>query len=86
MVYVHAGVVGGQSEEIIDGFVMSNDESGLQGSWMGRDGESGIMEYIVAVGTSAGEQIHYCHLHPLQAANCCRNSRLVVYEDDLCQS
>ena len=23
------------------------------------------------------------HLHPLQAANCCRNSRLVVYEDDL---
>ena len=24
-----------------------------------------------------------CHLHPLQAANCCRNSRLVVDEDDL---
>ena len=23
------------------------------------------------------------HLHPLQAANCCRNSRLVVDEDDL---
>ena len=22
------------------------------------------------------------HLHPLQAANCCRNSRLVVDEDD----
>ena len=24
-----------------------------------------------------------CHLYPLQAANCCRNSRLVVDEDDL---
>ena len=25
----------------------------------------------------------FCHLHPLQAANCCRNSRLVVDKDDL---
>ena len=25
----------------------------------------------------------HCHLHTLQAANCCRNSRLVVDEDDL---
>ena len=27
--------------------------------------------------------IYYCYLHPLQAANCCRNSRLVVDEDNL---
>ena len=27
--------------------------------------------------------IYHCHLHPLQAANCCRNSRLVVDEYDL---
>ena len=27
--------------------------------------------------------IYHCHLYPLQAANCCRNSRLVVDEDDL---
>ena len=27
--------------------------------------------------------IYHCHLHPLQGANCCRNSRLVVDEDDL---
>ena len=26
--------------------------------------------------------LHF-HLHPLQAANCCRNSRLVVDEEDL---
>ena len=25
----------------------------------------------------------HCHIHPLQAANCCRNSRLVVDEYDL---
>ena len=25
----------------------------------------------------------HCHLYPVQAANCCRNSRLVVDEDDL---
>ena len=25
----------------------------------------------------------HCRLHPLQAANCCRNSRIVVDEDDL---
>ena len=25
----------------------------------------------------------HCNRHPLQAANCCRNSRLVVDEDDL---
>ena len=27
--------------------------------------------------------ILHCHFHPLQAANCCRNSRPVVDEDDL---
>ena len=27
--------------------------------------------------------VHLLTLHPLQAANCCRNSRLVVDEDDL---
>ena len=26
---------------------------------------------------------YHCHLHSLQAANCCRNSRLVVNKDDL---
>ena len=32
--------------------------------------------------TLSGLSLH-CHLHPLQAVNCCRNSRLVVEEDDL---
>ena len=29
------------------------------------------------------KQIYHCQLHPLQAANCYRNSRLAVDEDDL---
>ena len=28
-------------------------------------------------------EIYYCHLYPLQATNLCRNSRLVVDENDL---
>ena len=28
-------------------------------------------------------RVNHSHLHPLQAANCCRNSRLVVDDDDL---
>ena len=28
-------------------------------------------------------RLYHSHLHPPQAANCCRNSRLVVVEDDL---
>ena len=27
--------------------------------------------------------MYHGHLHPLQVANCCRNSRLAVDEDDL---
>ena len=27
--------------------------------------------------------VYHFNLHPLQAANCCRNSRLVVNEDDM---
>ena len=27
--------------------------------------------------------MYHCHFHPLEAANCCRNSRLAVDEDDL---
>ena len=26
--------------------------------------------------------IYHCYLHPLQASNCCRNSRFIVDEDD----
>ena len=37
----------------------------------------------LAVDAFSTLSIYYCHIHPLQAANCCRNSRLAVDEDDL---
>ena len=54
MIYVHAGVLLGGSEEIIDGFVVHNDENGIQASWAGRDVESGVKQYYVGIGTAQG--------------------------------
>ena len=47
-----------------------------------------INEYIEPILARLAYQLFqawicHCHLHPLQAANCCRNSRHVVDEDDL---
>ena len=33
--------------------------------------------------TFCGNSVKPCRIHPLQVANCCRNSRLVVDEDDI---
>ena len=40
------------------------------------------MSYLSTLSTLLSLTLH-CHIHPLQAANCCRNSRLVVDEEDL---
>ena len=39
------------------------------------------MDYILTFKPLAW--IYHCHFHPLQAGNCCHNSRFVVNEDDL---
>ena len=52
--YVHGGVLGGQSEQLIEDHVIHNDPTSLPASWKGRDSESGIMEYLVAIGTGPG--------------------------------
>ena len=54
ILYVHAGVWSGESEEVVDGFVWHNNPNGIKGSWKAIDPESGIAEYIVSVGTSPG--------------------------------
>ena len=54
MMWVHAGVLAGTSEEVIDGYVIHNDEHGISASWKGLDPESGIRDYIVTIGTSPG--------------------------------
>ena len=44
---------------------------------------TGMCSSSVAIYTPCQDCIYHCHLYPLQSTNCCRNSRLVVYEDDL---
>ena len=57
MLYVHAGVLGGESEEVIDGFVLHNDPERILASWSAIDPESQILGYKVAVGTSPGTKV-----------------------------
>ena len=54
MIFVHAGVLSGESEELEDGYVIHSDKNGILASWGGSDGESGIKEYLVGIGSSGG--------------------------------
>ena len=54
MLYTHAGVPDGESEEVIDGVILHNDPNGIQASWGAVDPESGVRTYMVAVGTQPG--------------------------------
>ncbi|XP_078664148.1 uncharacterized protein LOC144907219 [Branchiostoma floridae x Branchiostoma belcheri] len=64
MLYVLVGVLDGGSEEEIDGYVWQADPEGIQASWLAVDGESGIQDYWVSVGTSPGgsEILEYTNL------------------------
>ncbi|XP_019616821.1 PREDICTED: uncharacterized protein LOC109464310 [Branchiostoma belcheri] len=64
MLYVLVGVLDGGSEEEIDGYVWQADPEGIQASWLAVDGESGIQDYWVSVGTSPGgsEILEYINL------------------------
>ncbi|CAH1791080.1 unnamed protein product, partial [Owenia fusiformis] len=53
MQYVRIGVSAGEMEDIIDGMVVSADNTGIQATWNAIDPESGIQYYHVAVGTSS---------------------------------
>ena len=54
MLFVHAGVFIGEGEELIDGYVIHNDENGIQASWGAMDAQSGITGYYVGIGTEPG--------------------------------
>lgn len=53
--------MGGQSEEVIEGFIMHNDQNGISASWKGQDPESKIADYMVAIGTTAGKTLDDNH-------------------------
>ena len=51
---MHAGALLGESEELIDGYVVHNNQDGIQASWTAVDLESGVREYLVGIGTAEG--------------------------------
>ena len=54
MLFVHAGALLGESEEVIDGYVVHNNENSIQASWAAIDFESDVREYLVGIGTAQG--------------------------------
>lgn len=60
---MHAGALLGESEELIDGYVVHHNEDGIQASWTAIDVESGIQEYLVGIGTARGNS-HNIHIIP----------------------
>ena len=51
MLFVRAGSVDGDHEEILNGYVYQSDRSGILASWRGVDPESQVKSYWVAVGS-----------------------------------
>ena len=64
MLYVHAGVLTDETEEVVNGFVYQNNPEGILGSWKAIDPESGILEYRVSVGIAEGNQIYSYFIEP----------------------
>ena len=54
ILFVHAGALLGESEELIDGYVVHNNQDGIQASWAAVDLESDVREYLVGIGTAKG--------------------------------
>ena len=54
MLFVRAGAINGESEEVEDGYVIHNEHEGIWASWFGRDFESGVEYYMVSIGTRPG--------------------------------
>ena len=52
MRYVRGGNLDGEIEEVIRGYLYQNSQTTIKASWLGADGQSGIKNYWVAVGTS----------------------------------
>ena len=51
MIFVRAGSVDGDHEEVLNGYVYQSDRSGILASWRGVDSESQVKSYWIAVGS-----------------------------------
>ena len=52
--WLNVGVLGGEEEEILGGYVWQSDHAGIKATWLASDPESGVGGVAVAVGTSPG--------------------------------
>ena len=59
MHYVRAGTLSGEEEEIHNGYVYQSDTNGIQASWLGQDGESGIYTYWLSVISDLGKNLFF---------------------------
>ncbi|KAK3612537.1 hypothetical protein CHS0354_024514 [Potamilus streckersoni] len=53
--WIHVGVMAGEDEDVVEGFVYQSDHTGIKISWFTSDHESGIEGAMIAVGTNKGE-------------------------------
>ncbi|XP_033637723.1 uncharacterized protein LOC117298529 [Asterias rubens] len=73
MKYVRGGNLDGETEEVINGYLFQNSLSTIKASWLGVDGQSGIKNYWVAVGTAQNTE----DIKPFMALGSKRNSVLL---------
>lgn len=62
MKWVYVGIFSGSSEELINGYVIQSDNSGIMATWFATDHESGISSYSIAVGTTEGQSVTLTHV------------------------
>ena len=67
---IHVGVLGGEEEHKVYGYVWQSDHAGIKASWVASDHESGVTGVRWAVGTANGIEkclnllvYHSCSLH-----------------------
>lgn len=54
MHWLHVGSLAGSVEDVVDGFVLQADTTGIKVTWAADDPQSGIVHFKVAVGTTKG--------------------------------
>ena len=52
--WLNVGVMGGEEEVVLSGYVWQSDHSGIKVTWLASDPESGVNGIEVAVGTTPG--------------------------------
>ena len=55
--WFNVGVLGGDEEETIYGYVWQSDHEGIKATWLASDPESGVGGIAVAVGTTPGNYL-----------------------------